>query len=129
MGPSMLKADEAGPSKRPSKLRRHREKGLYMIVANKTKTHELIDALPSVDTERNLIEERMAEVVILALKDWMLLENTFLADGIQSAMRKWDSAADWTKEIARQEHSLVNGNGETQTRTVLVTRRNEEVIF
>ena len=105
------------------------EKGLHMIVADKTKIYQLIDALPSIDTESNLSEERMAEVVRLSLQDWMLLENIFLADGFQSPMRKWYSAADLTREIVRQEHSLVNEKGKTQTRTVLVTRRNEEVNF
>ena len=51
MGPStMLWRDEAGPAKRLSKVGRHIEKGLYMIVADKTKTYELKDALPSIDT-------------------------------------------------------------------------------
>ena len=125
----VLRTDEAGPSKRPLKLRRHKENGLHMIVADKTKTYQLIDALHSIDTESNLSEERMAAVVRLSLQDWMLLENFFLADGFQLPLRKWDSAADLTREILRQEHSLVNENGKTQTRTVLVTRRNEEVIF
>ena len=86
MGPSILRTDEAGPSKRQSKLRKHKEKGLFMIVADKTKTYEFINTLHSIDTERNLSEERMAEVVRLSLQDWMLLENI-----LQSPMRKWDS--------------------------------------
>ena len=120
----VLWTDEAGPSTRPSKLRRLKEKGLHMIVADKTKTYQLIDALPSIDTESSLSEERMAEMVRLSLQDWMLLENISLADGFQSPMRNRDSAADLTREICRQKHSLVNENGKTQTRTVLVTKRN-----
>ena len=92
-----------------------------MTVADKTKTYKLIDALTSVDIDRNLSEERMAEVVRLSLLDWMLLEKLFLADGFQSPIRKWNSATDLTREIVRQEHSLVNENGKTQTRRVLVT--------
>ena len=69
-----------------------------MIVADKIKTYELIDALLSIDTERNLSEERMAEVVRLLLKDWILLEKILLADGCQLPLRKWDSAADLTRE-------------------------------
>ena len=75
----MLRTNEAGPSKPQSQPRRHKRKGLYTIVADKTKTFELIDALLSIDTERNLSEERMAEVVQLSLQDWMLLEKIFLA--------------------------------------------------
>ena len=125
----MLGTDAAGPSKRPSKLRRHKEKGLYMIVADKTNKYELIDAPPSMDAQRNLSEERMAEVVRLSLQDWLLLENIFLADAFQWPMRKWDNATDLTRVIVRQELSRVIENGKTQTRIVFVTRKNEELIF
>ena len=77
MGPSILRTGEAGPFKGGSKLRRHKEKGLFMIVADKTKTCVLIDTLHSIDTERNLSEERMVEMVRLSLQDWMLIENIF----------------------------------------------------
>ena len=81
-------SDETGAFKRPSKLGRHKEKGLYMIVSDKTKTYQLIDALPSIVTERNLSEERMAEVVRVSLQNWMLLEKIFRADGFR---HQWKS--------------------------------------